>query len=321
MSIRFWVLIVQGFINLNKPAGFTSHDCVARVRRLLRLKKVGHGGTLDPAATGVLPIAVGRATRLLQFLPSGKAYRATICLGVKTATDDLAGEVLSSHPATWLTLEQVQPYLSQFQGTIAQIPPRYSAIHVGGKRLYELARSGIEVEIPVRIVEVDEMTVLDWRSGEFPELEVAITCGAGTYIRSIARDLGEAIGTGGTLAALIRTHSSGFDLENSITLETLAEQLEAETFRPMLPELALAHLPAIELPTALAKRWSQGQKIRWEEIPPAPLLQEDIESKGDQVFYRVCGEGDRFLGIGTEIVSDDEKLLIPKLVWAEPCSS
>lgn len=311
---------MQGFINLNKPTGFTSHDCVACVRKLLRLKKIGHGGTLDPAATGVLPIAVGRATRLLQFLPSGKAYRATIRLGVKTTTDDLAGEILISNPAAWLTLEQVQPYLSKFQGTIAQIPPSYSAIHVDGKRLYELARSGIEVDIPVRTVEVGEIAVLGWRPGQFPELEVAITCGTGTYIRSIARDLGEAIGTGGTLAALSRTHSSGFDLENSITLEALAAQLEAETFRPMLPELALAHLPAIELPTALAKRWSQGQKICWEEILPTSLKR-DIESKENQVFYRVCGAGDRFLGIGTEVVREGEKLLIPKLVWAESSSS
>lgn len=299
---------MQGFINLNKPTGLTSHDCVARVRRLLHLKKVGHGGTLDPAATGVLPIAVGRATRLLQFLPSGKAYRATIRFGVQTTTDDLMGEVLAQRPSDWLSLDAVQPHLAKFQGTIAQVPPSYSAIHVGGKRLYELARSGIEVDIPVRTVEVHNITVLDWRSGEFPELEVAITCGAGTYIRSIARDLGEAIGTGGTLAALIRTHSSGFGLENSLTLEELAIQLANETFHLVPPEFAVADLPAIELPSPLAKRWSQGQKIRWEEIPsPAP--------EEEQSFYRVCGEGDRFLGIGTQVVRDDELLLAPKLVW------
>jgi len=298
---------VQGFINLNKPAGLTSHDCVARLRKLLRLKKVGHGGTLDPAATGVLPIAVGRATRLLQFLQSGKAYRATIRFGIQTTTDDLEGEILTSCPASWLTLEQVQSYLSKFQGTIEQIPPSYSAIHVGGKRLYELARSGIAVEIPVRTVEIYQIEILDWRSGEFPELEIAIACGTGTYIRSIARDLGEAIGTGGTLAALTRTFSSGFHLTESVTLEGLSEQLEAGIFQAIPPEVALMHLPTVELPLPLAKRWSQGQRIVWEEIPVP--------------FCRVCDAADRFLGITTQMVNEGEKVLVPKLVWQEAASN
>ena len=318
---------MQGFINLNKPTGFTSHDCVARLRKLLRLKKIGHGGTLDPAATGVLPIAVGRATRLLQFLQSGKAYRATIRFGVQTTTDDLQGEILASASASWLTLEQVQPYLKKFQGTIEQIPPSYSAIHVGGKRLYELARSGIEVDIPVRTVEVYHIEILDWRSGEFPELDVAIACGTGTYIRSIARDLGEVIGTGGTLAALTRTLSSSFHLADSITLETLAEQLEAATFHPVPPESALTHLPAIELPVDIAKRWSQGQRISWSEVSSV-----DSVLTSPEAFYRIClkdcpqdnlednledsPQDDRFLGIGAQGIKDGEKLLIPKLVWA-----
>ena len=300
---------MQGFINLNKPAGFTSHDCVARVRKLLRLKKVGHGGTLDPAATGVLPIAVGRATRLLQFLPSEKVYRATIRLGIRTTTDDLQGEILTRSPADGLPLETVQSHLGKFQGTIEQIPPRYSAIHVDGKRLYELARSGIAVDMPVRPVEVYDITLLDWQSGEFPELELAIACGSGTYIRSIARDLGEAIGTGGTLAALIRTRSSGFDLEQSITLETLAAQLDSGTFHPLCPELALTHLPVIELPSPVARRWSQGQRIQCQEISPSLLDQEE------QDYYRVYDQAARFLGIGTPQSHEGKKLLIPKLVW------
>ncbi|MEQ8963487.1 MAG: tRNA pseudouridine(55) synthase TruB, partial [Coleofasciculus sp. C2-GNP5-27] len=133
---------MQGFLNLNKSAGFTSHDCVAKVRRLLRLKRVGHGGTLDPLATGVLPIALGRATRLLQYMTSDKAYRATIRLGVKTTTDDLEGDIVATASASGLTLETVVPLLQQFQGKIDQIPPMYSAVQVQGKRLYELARAG-----------------------------------------------------------------------------------------------------------------------------------------------------------------------------------
>jgi tRNA pseudouridine55 synthase len=295
---------VNGFLNLNKPAGLTSHDCVARIRKLLRTKKVGHGGTLDPAATGVLPIAIGKATRLLQYLTHDKAYNATIRFGVKTATDDLEGEVLASRSAAELSLEQVKDYLPQFEGTIAQVPPRYSAIQVGGKRLYDLARSGEVVEAPVRTVRIDRIEILDWRSGDFPELDIAISCGTGTYIRSIARDLGELTGTGATLAALLRTYSSGFAIENSLTFEALTEQVEANTFQPISPEAALHHLQIIHLSPEAATRWCNGQRILWKEF----------DGK-EEIFYQVQ-EGDRFLGIGQAIVLEGEPRLVPKLVWA-----
>ncbi len=158
---------MEGFLNLNKPAGWTSHDCVAKVRSILHLKRVGHGGTLDPAATGVLPIALGKATKLLQYLPQDKAYTATMRLGVKTTTDDLEGEVIATHSAAGLTLEKVLPYLKQFEGKIQQIPPMYSAIQVKGKRLYELARAGKTAEVPERTVEVYQLKVLAWHPGEF----------------------------------------------------------------------------------------------------------------------------------------------------------
>jgi len=159
---------VQGFVNLNKPGGLTSHDCVARLRKLLRLKRIGHGGTLDPAATGVLPIALGKATRLLQYLSHEKAYRARIRFGITTSTDDLEGEILTQRDASDLTLAEVQTALPQFVGKIEQIPPSYSAIQVGGKRLYELARAGQLVEAPLRQVEVHQIQILDWHPGELP---------------------------------------------------------------------------------------------------------------------------------------------------------
>ncbi len=292
---------MQGFLNLNKPAGFTSHDCVACVRRLLRLKRVGHGGTLDPTATGVLPIAVGRATRVLQYLQQDKAYRATIRFGVQTTTDDLEGEVLHAEPAPQLTLEAIAPLLPKFQGEIQQIPPSYSAIQVEGKRLYDLARSGQAVEAPVRTVNVYQIEVLDWRPGQFPELEVAIACGPGTYIRSIARDLGDALGVGGTLATLIRTESSGFKLENSLTLEDLTAQVEQNQFEPIAPEQALLHWPTLELPAEEARRWRQGQKIL-------------ITSPTSGEILRIYDETQRLLGL-TQVVSVPEGLvLVPKLV-------
>ena len=173
------------------------------MRRLLRLKRVGHGGTLDPAATGVLPIALGKATRLLQFLRQDKAYRATIQLGITTTTDDLEGEIIASQATVGLRRDQVLRALQLFEGTIQQVPPSYSAIQVQGKRLYDLARAGEKVEVPARTVEVFKIEILDWRPGDFSELDVAIACGSGTYIRAIARDLGASLQTGGTLAALI----------------------------------------------------------------------------------------------------------------------
>jgi tRNA pseudouridine55 synthase len=301
---------VQGFLNLNKPFGLTSHDCVARVRRLLKLKRVGHGGTLDPAATGVLPIAIGKATRLLQYLSHQKAYRATIRFGITTTTDDLQGEVLTEVPAPNLTLTQIQQALPQFEGKIQQIPPSYSAIQVGGKRLYELARAGQPVEAPVRTVEVFHIEILDWRPGAFPELELVIACGTGTYIRSIARDLGSILGSGGTLAALIRTESSGFQLTDSLTLDTLAEQVEAESFSPIPPAVALPHLPPITLSDLQVSRWRQGQRLAWEDLLESAHTTPQFTSP-----YQLHQLDGQFLGIGQAIEPETAPLLIPKLVW------
>lgn len=286
-------------MNLNKPFGWTSHDCVAKVRKLLRLKRVGHAGTLDPAATGVLPIALGKATRLLQYLPSDKAYNATIRFGTQTTTDDLQGEVIASRACPELKLEDIKDLLPQFLGKINQIPPSYSAIQIDGKRLYDLARQGIAVEAPVRTVEIFSIEVLDWRPGEFPELEVAIACGAGTYIRSIARDLGAALDVGGTLAALQRTVSSGFDLANSVSIDALEAQLQ--TFQPITPDAPLKYLSEICLLEEDALKWRQGQRI----------AQQINESSSNSKYLRVYNDEELFIGIGE--FKDD--LLIPTMVF------
>ncbi|NMG19482.1 tRNA pseudouridine(55) synthase TruB [Brasilonema bromeliae] len=296
---------MQGFLNLNKSFGWTSHDCVAKTRKFLRLKRVGHAGTLDPAATGVLPIALGKATRLLQYLPGEKAYKATIRLGVRTTTDDLQGEIIASQPCTGLSLEVIEPVLQQFVGKIEQIPPIYSAIQVQGKRLYDLARKGEDVEVPARIVEVFKIEVLDWREEEFPELDVAIACGAGTYIRAIARDLGTILQTGGTLAALTRTQSSGFDLANSLTLTDLEAKVQAGTFQPLLPDAPLQHLGSITLPPTSAQKWCQGQRI------PITFNVLEISPK----ILRIYDEDERFLGIGKLGNLDNEQLLVPEMVF------
>ncbi|MFB2893833.1 tRNA pseudouridine(55) synthase TruB [Aerosakkonemataceae cyanobacterium BLCC-F50] len=300
---------MQGFLNLNKPFGITSHDCVAKVRRLLHQKKVGHGGTLDPAATGVLPIALGKATRLLQYLREDKAYHATIKLGVTTTTDDLQGEVIAENSGSNLTLEQVKSALEKFKGTIQQIPPNYSAIQVQGKRLYELARAGETITIAPRSVEINQIKILDWRIGEFPELDLEITCGPGTYIRAIARDLGITLQIGGTLAALTRTASCGLQLTESLTFPELENQIEQGTFNPISPETALSHLEVVNLAEPDARRWCQGQRLSLPENYPKYSLAKK----------RVQQENGQFLGIGEIVNSDTTQILIPQLVF-EPIS-
>ena len=259
--------MIAGFLNLYKPVGWTSHDCVAKLRRLLQIKKVGHGGTLDPAAAGVLPCSELMEAAVMAALP-------------------------------------------QFIGTIEQIPPRYSAVQVQGKRLYDLARQGQAFEVPKRTVIVHHITPIAWQPGNFPELEVDIACGAGTYIRSIARDLGAALGTGATLAALKRTKSSGFTQDNSITLEQLEAQLQDNSFALISPAIALQHLPRIVLSDEQAKRWQQGQKI------PYKFRDSDLNCP----HYQVFNEAEQFLGITdwAFVPDTDETRLLPKVVFLLP---
>ncbi len=293
---------MNGFLNLNKDFGWTSHDCVAKVRRILQTKKVGHGGTLDPAATGVLPIAVGKATRLLQFLPENKAYRARIRFGVKTTTDDLEGDIITAQECPDLTLQVINEVLGQFEGKIAQIPPAFSAISVGGKRLYELARAGKTVDVPIRQVEISKIEVLGWYPGAYPELEVAIACGPGTYIRAIARDLGDLLKVGGTLVSLIRTLSCGLELSESVDLIELENCVKEGKFNLIPAEKALENLPKITLEESEALRWCQGQKIA--------LPHNDLEQNNWLVF----NEKEEFLGIAVIINSESQLILKPKIV-------
>ncbi len=297
----------DGFLNLHKPAGWTSHDCVAKLRRLLKTKKIGHAGTLDPAATGVLPMAVGRATRLLQYLPSDKAYRAVVQLGKTTDTDDLEGIVLTQTPADYLTLSNVLEQLRHFQGEIQQVPPMYSAVHVNGRRLYDLARQGktANIEVPNRTVVVHRIDLVDWQPGNVSTITLDITCGAGTYIRSIARDLGKRLGVGGTLASLLRTKSSGFTLDTSISLQRLSEPEQIDQLQFISPAMAMEHLPGITLSAELARRWCLGQRL-----PMAPTIELDQA-------LRVITEACPFLGIGVFRLKDEQPHLVPKMVFAQ----
>ena len=232
-----------GLIVLDKPGGMTSHDVVARVRRSLGTRKVGHAGTLDPMATGVLVLGVGRATRLLGHLTlSEKTYSATVRLGASTSTDDAEGQVLRTAPTHHLTEEVVLEALNAFRGDIDQVPSSVSAIKVDGKRAYALARAGEQVELQPRRVTVHEIVGGDVRrDGDFLDLEIRVRCSSGTYIRAIARDLGEALAVGGHLTAL-RRHSVGpFTLADAITdLDHMVITLDiAETARRSFPAIDL----------------------------------------------------------------------------------
>ena len=231
----------SGLVVVDKPGGMTSHDVVARVRRLAGTRKVGHAGTLDPMATGVLVLGLNRATRLLGHLTlTEKAYDATIRLGASTSTDDAEGEVLATSPTDGVTEEAVREALAGFVGDIEQVPTAVSAIKVDGRRAYARVRAGEDVDLPARPVTIHELTVHAVRGAD---VDISLRCSSGTYVRAVARDLGALLGVGGHLAALRRTAVGGFDLSVARTLDELAEQFA------VLPiaDAARATFPAVDL--------------------------------------------------------------------------
>ena len=246
-----------GFLVLDKAAGLTSHACVARVRRAYKLKRVGHGGTLDPAVTGVLPIALGPATRLLPYLEGDKTYRGVVQLGLRTVSDDLEGEVLASFAVPALEAADLEAALASFRGPIQQVPPQVSAVLVKGQRAYALVRQGEQLELAPRAVTIQRLELLGW-DGATARLELLVRCSAGTYIRSLARDLGEALGCGGALAQLRRSEALGFGLEQAVPLEAL----DQAPLPPLMdPLAALGHLPQRQLLDAELEGWRCGRAL------------------------------------------------------------
>ncbi|MFM9110988.1 MAG: tRNA pseudouridine(55) synthase TruB [Prochlorococcaceae cyanobacterium] len=245
-----------GFLVLHKPAGLTSHGCVSRVRRALGLRRVGHGGTLDPAVTGVLPIAVGPATRLLPYLSGDKAYRGVIQLGVRTSSDDLEGEVLERRSPGPIEPAALEAALAGFRGLIEQVPPQVSAVHVNGERAYARARRGEASALAARPVTISSLELLAY-DGATGRLELAVGCSAGTYIRALARDLGERLGCGGCLAQLERTAALGFDLRQAIPLDAL-DAGPPPLIDPLVP---LAQLPRHQLQASTLADWRCGRAL------------------------------------------------------------
>ncbi|MFO7320785.1 MAG: tRNA pseudouridine(55) synthase TruB [Chloroflexota bacterium] len=247
-----------GFLNIDKPVGMTSHDVVGHARRVFRMKKIGHAGTLDPLASGVLVLCVGGATRLSDYvMHSTKRYRAHVRLGAVTDTYDAEGEVTPVADPGGITTEAIERALDAFRGEIDQLPPMYSAIKQGGRKLYELARAGQTVERQPRRVTIHALDLCEWTP---PDLTLDVTCSAGTYIRSLAHDLGQSLGVGGYLTALVRTASGSFRLEDSISLSALSEAGEPEQFL-IPPRQALADWPSLELTDEAVDRVRHGRAI------------------------------------------------------------
>lgn len=259
---------VEGVLNVDKPAGLTSHDVVARVRRMSGERRVGHAGTLDPMATGVLVVCLGRATRLAEYIADGpKRYRATVRLGVETDTWDADGQVVASADWRHLRLEDLQGLLARFRGRVRQVPPMYSALKREGEPLYRLARRGVEVEREARDVEIHALDLVAW---DPPDLLLDVTCSKGTYVRSLAHDLGEAAGVGAHLAALRRLAVGAFTIEGATPLEVLEEQ-GAWRKHLLRPAAAVAHLPSLVVDGEGVARIAQGQSVSLEASGDGPL--------------------------------------------------
>ncbi|HTA76832.1 MAG TPA: tRNA pseudouridine(55) synthase TruB [bacterium] len=250
-----------GVLNVNKPSSFTSHDVVAVVRRLLQEKQIGHLGTLDPLATGVLPLAVGNATRLVEYASYPKEYRTVCLLGKTTDSCDITGKVLTEKSIEGLTAEQVQQAVLDLKSITEQKPPMVSAVKIGGQKLYEMARKGETIERTARPIQILEVEVL---SIELPRVSFRVVCSPGTYVRVLCENIGETLGVGGCMEGLERTQVGPFSLANSISLDEIKKNVEAQNLSGMLlaPSLLVAHLAEIHLDESQLTALCLGQKLK-----------------------------------------------------------
>lgn len=283
---------LDGVLPVLKPVNWTSHDVVAKVRGILRIKRIGHTGTLDPMVTGVLPLCIGRATRLVEYLQDlPKEYEAVVRLGIATDTEDLTGQITQRCDNVEVMEEQVCKVLNSFIGMIEQVPPMFSAVKVDGKRLYELAREGQVVERKSRQVTVHELEILSLRLNDpEPEIHFRVLCSKGTYIRTLCVDIGKALGVPAAMASLVRTMSANFTVPQCLTLEQIAEYRTEGTLQEHLIPMdeAIAHLPAHTIAEDKSHQAVQGQKISGRAVIP------EVEEPGTIRLYSPEGQ---FYGI------------------------
>jgi tRNA pseudouridine55 synthase len=301
---------LSGILVVAKPAGPTSHDVVALVRRLTGQRRVGHGGTLDPFASGVLPVFLGAATRVVEYhMADAKAYRAIACFGARSSTDDLQGE-LTPGEGSAPSREAVETVLARFRGTIVQRPPDFSAVKVAGRRAYELARRGEKPELRERTVEIRAIALTGWDGSDpaRPCATIEVECSAGTYIRALARDLGDALGCGAYLGALVRTASGPFRIDEAIPLDVLRAAAAADEVATHLlpPDAGLEAFPAVALPGPDLATLATGQVVRPRNIR--------VPEPGPDGLVRVVDETGRLVAMAR--VHDGrlqpEKVLVPR---------
>ena len=299
----------DGFLVINKDKGCTSHDCVKQIRKLLNTKKVGHTGTLDPEVIGTLPIAIGSATRFIQYLPQGKTYIGQIKLGIRTNTDDIHGVIINQKSWPKITDKQLDQYLNRFRGIIKQIPPKVSSVHVNGERAYKKSFRNENFELAPREVKIDELILMKWDQINWI-IEIKIKCSAGTYIRSIARDIGEILNSEGCLLQLKRISACGFDEQNSIKISDIEKEKGKNNSKNfIIPTIsALNHISTFVL--TLEEQinfWQTGRAIK---------VDINYLKKSKNFDYKkpikVIDKRKKLLGIG--FLNEDKTNINPKLV-------
>ncbi|GIP21473.1 tRNA pseudouridine(55) synthase TruB [Paenibacillus sp. J22TS3] len=270
----------EGVLPIHKPAGFTSHDVVAKARGILKMKRIGHTGTLDPQVTGVLPLCLGRATRVVEYMQEmPKEYEAALVLGIATDTEDLTGAIVQETEEVQVTKEQVLETLRKFTGTISQVPPMYSALKVDGKRLYELAREGKTVERKSREVEIYELELTGFEPDlSRPTISFRALCSKGTYIRTLCVDIGRELGVPACMSELKRTMSAGIPLSRCLTLEEVELCVrEGNLQQYLIPvDQAVSHLASHQVSAEKVKAALQGQRLSWTAVKPQVMGNEPI---------------------------------------------
>ena len=280
---------MNGILCMDKPQEFTSFDVIGKLRGILHLKRLGHTGTLDPMATGVLPVLVGTATKACDILPNqDKTYRAEVQFGYETDTQDRWGKTVQTFPKMQVTRAQLEAVLPAFIGSIEQIPPMYSAVSVGGQRLYDLARKGVEVERPARTVVIHAISLDAFDEAEQTAV-LTVSCGKGTYIRTLLSDIGHALDGGAVLTELRRTMACGYRLEQAYTFEQVAQMMQEGTLEAHLipTETLFAALPALHLREAQARMYRNGVKLDLKRLR---------QVRTDAAQYRVYDAQGKFLG-------------------------
>ena len=305
-----------GFVVIDKPSGLTSHDCVNRLRKVFGIKKIGHSGTLDPAVTGVLPIAIGDATRLISYLQGSKAYTGIIQLGATTNTDDMQGEIIESKAWPLITQNDINYVLESFRGEILQKPPIFSSVHIKGERAYKKARKGEKFDLIPKKVTINKLNLISWSQNK-GELLVDVDCSTGTYIRSLARDIGDKIGCGGCLKSLRRTKAYNFKESYSVILPEKSDFYPKEDKPKVLnPNIFFKHLSSFELISEEEIiSWRSGRKISFQNNVKRLKVSKNNEVEDSFIHNNnilVLNKENKILGIAC---LDESFAIKPKVVF------